>query len=229
MIADREDIPQQNQMAELQLIHARQDLGSVERGVLLEAKFEIVNSSNDTLRILNINPDCSCTGYRISKTTLAPHQSDTLILTIDTENKIGDNQITATFEANTPQRIHFVSVEFSVPLDTQVPEKIQLGQESLDFGSVPYGERVEIIQEIYNPNWDDIRLLSWESSSPEVSMELSPIIVPAHHSIKNRVYVRPKTSGQYYQKVAITYNKGGNKYMKTFHISGNVYDPKDIE
>ena len=49
---------------------------------MIDAKFEIVNETLDTVKILDVNPHCSCTGYEISKEVLAPTDTSRLKLSV---------------------------------------------------------------------------------------------------------------------------------------------------
>lgn len=77
------------------------DFGRVSPDTLLSATFIARNTSANDLVIHYVNPDCSCTGYNLSKTTTLPGDTLSITLQLDTRGKRGHQRLQTTVCANT--------------------------------------------------------------------------------------------------------------------------------
>ena len=91
-----------------------QGLGTIKKGEQVRVVFHLDNIGTNVLYIEDVNPDCTCTDYTLSRSVIPPNEDAVLTLTIDTKNKYGDNQIHAVLTCNTEEKHHFVKVYFDV-------------------------------------------------------------------------------------------------------------------
>lgn len=92
----------------LNLLNRRVDVGKAKKDSSVTGKYYFTNTGKKKLVIDYVNPDCSCTGFYLSKKELEPGDSSCLTLKMSTKNKQGEIQINATISANTPT--HFYKV-----------------------------------------------------------------------------------------------------------------------
>ena len=81
----RESLPLEistNEMPLAKLAFSRKivDLGEVPEDTILVAKYMLYNTSENLLEIEYVNPDCSCTDYKLSKHSI--HPKDSALLTL---------------------------------------------------------------------------------------------------------------------------------------------------
>jgi hypothetical protein len=92
--------------AELRFMQKKIDFGYVPGDTVLTGKYDFVNPSADTLVITSVNPDCTCTGYTLSKERIPPHDSGYITLKVSTREKTGAVVLYSTISANTPTRLY---------------------------------------------------------------------------------------------------------------------------
>ena len=97
-----------------------QGLGKIVQGEQVIAAYTINNTGKEVLHIENVNPDCTCTDYKLSSDLVPVGGSSILTLYVDTKYKIGPNQIYATLTCNTDEKFHFVKLYFDVVSDVNV-------------------------------------------------------------------------------------------------------------
>ena len=84
------------------------------KGDTLNVMYRLVNTGKDSLYILDINPDCTCTDFRISSYSAAPEDTVELKLVIDTNNKFGKNLIHVVIQSNTEEKYDMIKLQFIV-------------------------------------------------------------------------------------------------------------------
>jgi hypothetical protein len=80
----------------------------------LTARYPFVNIGSKLLTISEINPDCTCTGYYLSKKTIHPGDSAYILLKYSTRGKFGESKVYATVSANTRTRLYSLEVVANV-------------------------------------------------------------------------------------------------------------------
>ncbi len=98
----------------LTIVQKRFNAGNVKRDRVVEGRYIIRNTGKKNLEIEYINPDCTCTGFSLSKNRISPEDSALLILKMSTKDKEGEVQIHATISANTSTRLYQVSLVANV-------------------------------------------------------------------------------------------------------------------
>ncbi len=89
-------------------------LGNVPVDTVVNMKYRIVNTGQDILKVLNVNPDCSCTDFKISAVTVLPQDTTDIILIYDTKDRIGENKINAIVKLNTQRRMYKITAYINV-------------------------------------------------------------------------------------------------------------------
>lgn len=64
-------------------------IGSIEQGEIVSKKFKFKNIGNQTFKIIDVIPDCSCTSPTWTKEPLKPGESGYIIVTYDSKEDIG--------------------------------------------------------------------------------------------------------------------------------------------
>jgi len=99
-----------NNMPILTLLNKRIELGKVKKDSSVTGKYYFVNTGTKRLVIESVNPDCTCTGFYLTKNEIESGDTSCLLLKMSTKNKEGDIHINATINANTPTRFYKVSL-----------------------------------------------------------------------------------------------------------------------
>lgn len=86
----------------------------IQYGDTLEAVFNIKNIGCDSLFILDILPDCTCTQYELSSHSCAQAETITLAVRISTKDKQGENVIHIVLKTNTAERMTMLKIPFLV-------------------------------------------------------------------------------------------------------------------
>lgn len=94
----------------LRSYHLSVDVGTARKDSSVTGKYYFTNTGTKRLVIDFVNPDCSCTGFYLTKKEIEPGDSSCLVLKMSTKNKEGDIQINATISANTPTHFYKVSL-----------------------------------------------------------------------------------------------------------------------
>lgn len=102
--------------SELSIPRKKIDLGKVKSNATVQGIYSLHNSGETLLKIEYINPDCTCTGFSLSKKEIEPGDSAILILKMSTKNKEGDTKVHATISANTETRLYQVILTATVIL-----------------------------------------------------------------------------------------------------------------
>ena len=84
--------------------------GEVKEGSQCSADIKLYNRGSDILNIRTITTDCSCTNALIDNKNIAPNDSTTIHLLLNTKGKNGDNENFVIIQANTDTVIHYISV-----------------------------------------------------------------------------------------------------------------------
>ncbi len=101
-------------VTDAQFIEKRIVLDSVPLDTVVSMKYRIINTGDDTLRVLNVNPDCTCTDYRISAAAVPPQDTTDVVLVFNTHNRLGENKINAIVKLNTPEKVYKITAIIKV-------------------------------------------------------------------------------------------------------------------
>lgn len=90
------------------------DFGTVKEDSVLIASYIVKNTGDSLLVIENINPDCTCTSYQLSKNKIMPKDTCLILLFLDTKGKKGSEIIYATLKANTQVEQYLLTLKARV-------------------------------------------------------------------------------------------------------------------
>ena len=83
------------------------DVGNLSRDTTIYQIYTFRNTGTLPLIVYNVNPDCNCTSYDLSKTTAMPNDSIKLTLTVATKNKkIGMFMLNTVVTVNTKKHMY---------------------------------------------------------------------------------------------------------------------------
>ena len=103
-----------SKMTDVKFLEQRAIFESVPPDTLLIARYNFINIGKHDLYIDDISPDCSCTGYLLSKRKVSPGDSAYIVLKYSTKEKFGYSKVYATVSANTPTRLYSLEIAASV-------------------------------------------------------------------------------------------------------------------
>lgn len=90
------------------------DFGRVSADTLLCATFVARNTGAKPLVIYYVNPDCSCTGYTLSKPVVQPGDTLSIVLKLDTRHKSGLHRLYTIVRANTEDQLYRLMLKAEV-------------------------------------------------------------------------------------------------------------------
>lgn len=82
------------------------DFGNVPSDTLLATRFVLRNTGDYPLVVYYVNPDCSCTGYTLSKPVARPGDTLSIALRLSTRHKIGRQKLYTVVRANTAEQMY---------------------------------------------------------------------------------------------------------------------------
>ena len=97
-------------LSDLTFLRKRVNFNIVPKDTLLQARYPFVNIGKKDLIIEEVTPDCTCTGYFISKKTIHPGDSAYILLKYSTRDRFGEAKVYATVTANTPTRLYSLEI-----------------------------------------------------------------------------------------------------------------------
>lgn len=77
------------------------DLGKVTSGTVITERYYIVNHGEKKVKILYVNPECTCTDFKVSSYSIMPRDSVFIDVTLDTTGKLGSQTIYTIIKTNT--------------------------------------------------------------------------------------------------------------------------------
>ena len=90
----------------LKFLNKVHDFGTVYRDTTLSARYTFVNVGTEPVHIESVHPDCMCTKYELNRRDLMPGDSAYITLFLNTENKLGSQQIYSVVRADTYERMY---------------------------------------------------------------------------------------------------------------------------
>lgn len=78
------------------------DFGKVNEGNIVEYTFVFSNAGGSTLNIKDVRTSCGCTAALVSKDNLEPGEEGTIVVELDTKNRLGKMSRTITVLTNDP-------------------------------------------------------------------------------------------------------------------------------
>lgn len=105
-VAKNENLP----TTSIKFSNLKVNFGKVPSDTILKAKFKIYNEGDNLLKIYNINPECTCTDYKLSKSDIAIGDSALITLILNTKDKFGETQILTTIKTNTNEKMHLLTI-----------------------------------------------------------------------------------------------------------------------
>jgi hypothetical protein len=149
---------------------ANKDIGRVTQGEIVEHVFVFTNKGTGTLEIINASPSCGCQAVSIPKKKIQAGKRGQIGLKINTENMFGAVEEMINVTTNDPNQ---PTVTLTVKMI--VDREFEISEPSIYFGNAPEGKEVrrEII--ITLPAQKSIRILSAESTDPNVIVQIEPV------------------------------------------------------
>lgn len=116
-LVNKEDITKKLKIQEVSLLQIRNsyvDLGTLPEDTTVFVNYHLVNMGDYIINIAKVETDCTCTGYTLMNEAILPGDSTLLTLEFNTLGKLGENAIYAILHANTPERLHKVTLKTTV-------------------------------------------------------------------------------------------------------------------
>ena len=93
-------------LTKVSFINKYQDFGILSNDTTVSAKFHFKNTGKNKLIVDYVDPDCTCTGYRINKDTVETGDSAFIRLDFNTKHKYGKQKIYTIVSMNTQEKLY---------------------------------------------------------------------------------------------------------------------------
>lgn len=90
------------------------DFGVVSADTLLQARYYLINNTDSIIVINYVNPECSCTGYKISNYHIEPRDSVYVDLELNTKGTYGEQKIYTILRAETETKMYKLILKANV-------------------------------------------------------------------------------------------------------------------
>lgn len=102
----KELAPKNIPLTEAAFVNRIQDFGVLPQDTTVSAEFYFKNTGKNKLIVDYVNPDCTCTGYELSKDTIAVGDSAFIRLDFNTKHKYGKQKIYTIVSMNTREELY---------------------------------------------------------------------------------------------------------------------------
>lgn len=145
------------------------DLGSVARGSKLRHSFQVLNKTNQDVRIVDVQKKCGCTDVKIGAREIPPGTKTTIDVELDTTKFSGYKASGVTLILDRP-----VSRSIDLNLTSFIRSDIVVAPGNVDFGAVPRGEPRNLTLNIqYNGGQANWQIVKIETGPAAVEAELT--------------------------------------------------------
>jgi hypothetical protein len=150
------------------------DLGKVTQGQKATHIFKFTNKGLAPLEIARVESSCGCTAAILSSKVIQPGETGQIEVTVSTEGVVSKITKSVTVNSNDPLQAQVV-----LNVSAYVEPEYTLSERSIYFGNVARGKEVvrELIVSI--PAGKSMKILSAESTDPNVTVKLEPIPTPS--------------------------------------------------
>lgn len=97
-----------------EIIDRVQFLDSIPVDTVVSIIYRIVNTGQDSLRVLKVSPDCSCTDFSVNKPVIDTGDTTYITLKYNSQQRLGENKINAIIKLNIPKRICKITAYINV-------------------------------------------------------------------------------------------------------------------
>jgi len=143
------------------------DFGTCARAAKAEYEFKITNNSGKEMHLAGVRTSCGCTTPKITKDTLAPGETGSILAIFNTRTHIGHRAATLTVTIDRPQY-----TEVQLRIKGYVRQDIVINPGVVRFGSVNAGEPAEKSVSIEYAGRDDWKILEVLSGDENLQLEL---------------------------------------------------------
>ncbi|MEM9704433.1 MAG: DUF1573 domain-containing protein, partial [Planctomycetota bacterium] len=134
----RSAAPVDSSWAEALFSATKHDFGIVARGALTEHSVQIKNTTKDTLQISSIGASCTCASGSIDTQTIAPGETATLTLAMNTRQFHGQKDSNVIVRFQSPR-----FAEVRIPVSMYCRKDVVLTPGEVNFGAVEKGAGAE--------------------------------------------------------------------------------------
>lgn len=92
------------------------DFGTVSGDTILQARYFLINNTDSVIVINYVNPECSCTGYKISNYRIKARDSVYVDLELNTKGKYGEQKIYTIIQAETEAKMYKLTLKVDIKL-----------------------------------------------------------------------------------------------------------------
>jgi Protein of unknown function (DUF1573). len=93
------------------------NIGDVKQGEKINHVFEFVNNSKYSLNIVDVSKSCTCTSFRLSKSLLKLGEKCSIKLMVDTDGKIGNQNVMVSFRTDVSDMVYIVKLQYKSIID----------------------------------------------------------------------------------------------------------------
>ena len=161
----------------------------------------IVNAGTDTLRLGDINADCSCAVGDLKSKVIAPSDSESMRVMFNSHAHEGTVKQNLVMSTNDPkERLVRISIYATVNrLYTVIPDELK-------FGQIPAGTPRRESVRIVSASSDTLRIVSIQTKSDAISVQAKSTVIPPNGQTELTVVARSKVPGPHFGGVVVTFD-----------------------
>lgn len=210
------------------------NFGTIKEGETASHDFTILNSGDDTLKILDVRASCGCTAVKPEKSSLPPGESTLLHVTFNSKGKHGKQTKIVYVKTNDPKhKIYRTKFIGEVVVNDDVPgksgneaseaaPKIFFPVNEHNFGKVQEGEVVNYTFKISNKGKDNLEIKNVKTSCGCTAALIDDKIIEPGKEEDLKVELNTKNrSGKLTRTITVTSNDPAQP-VKTLTIYADV-------
>ncbi len=185
---------------------------------ILNHKFRLVNTGQDTLNILDLHPGCSCVSASINNYNIAPNDTAILSASLNTIGYKGYIQKLVTIKSNDPN-----TSEFYLLLKANIIYPVTFSpNEYFFFPALELNKSQTSTIEITNTTDSTITILDINISTADVKINLNPKdTIAAKSSIKLNATVMPSENKPFFATISFRTDCKQDPVFRVF-VKGNI-------
>lgn len=149
----------------------REQLGTIDEGTTISAKFPFVNKSDRTITIKHMQATCGCTTGKLDKMVFAPGEGETITLNFNSTGKPGHQERILRVLTDDPE-----ASEIPLAIVVDVRQATFFVPASVQFGDVYEGDAKSVSTEFYNTSGKPIRVLKTEVTGTLANTPGAPLV-----------------------------------------------------
>jgi hypothetical protein len=197
------------------------DLGTINRGTVVEKKVSLKNVGTDTLIIGKVDVSCGCTGTVVSSTHIGPGQTGTLLITFNSKNFVGGVHKSVSVNSNAKDSPSTI-IEFTA----NIIEEVSVSPTTIWFKDAVSGQTAIVTLKVKNAGKEKLTLTAFSSPLADFSLKLPSQPIEPGETVEVVAEYKPKSAQQLINNSVVLKTSNKSQPEVSIPIYGNVKEFK---